>query len=93
MMINLISHLMEEKSGRFSLNMVLDIFRNLHNINLPCGIVCMDRRVAYSANSEFIYAETQEAILLPRVKSLSTICQNIIDLNTNVLHFAMSKSF
>ena len=47
MMINLISHLMEEKSGRFSLNMVLDIFRNLHNINLPYGIVCMDRRITY----------------------------------------------
>ena len=35
MVINLISHITEEKSARFFLNMVLEIFGKLEPINLP----------------------------------------------------------
>ena len=42
--------------------MVVNIFRDLGPINLPYGVVCMDRRITYtygsSAHSEFIYTET-----------------------------------
>ena len=62
---------------------------------LPHGIVCTDRRITNtycsSARSQFIYTETQCAFFLPSVESLLTICQNITDLNSNVLHFAMSE--
>ena len=62
---------------------------------LPYGVVCMDRRITNtygsSAQSQFIYTETQGAFFLPSVETLLTIYQNIIDLNTNGLHFAMSE--
>jgi len=44
-MINFMSHLIEEKSARFSLNMVQYVFRNLDKINVPYGILCIDRRI------------------------------------------------
>jgi len=42
--IYLISHLKEERSARFSLNTVLDIFRNSDHIKLPYGM-CVQRGV------------------------------------------------
>ena len=61
----------------------------------PYGVVCTDRRITNtygsSAQSQFIYTETQGAFFLPSVETLLTIYQNIIDLNTNGLHFAMSE--
>jgi len=55
----------------------------------------MDRCITYAygstARSKFIYTETQGAFFLPSVESLLTICQNITDLNKNVLHFEMSE--
>ena len=64
-MINFISHVTEEKSANFSLNIVMDIFRNLNPTYLPYGIVCTDRRITYTygstARSKFIYTETEDA--------------------------------
>ena len=94
-MIHLISHVTEEKSANFSLNIVLDVFRDLDPTYLPYGIVCMDRRITYTygstARSKFIYTETEDATFLPFVETFLTICQNILDLNKIVLHFAMSE--
>jgi hypothetical protein len=46
-MINWISHLTEEKSASFPLNMVLGVFRNLDPIHLPFSLLCVDRRINY----------------------------------------------
>ena len=63
--INLISHVTEEKSTSFRSNIVLDVFRNLDPNYLPYGIVCTDRRITYTygsiARSKFIYTETEDA--------------------------------
>ena len=59
--INLISHVTEGKSVSFSLNIVLDVFRNLDPTYLPYDIVCTDRRITYTYSSiarcRFIYTE------------------------------------
>ena len=46
--INLISYITEEITARFSINNLLDVFRKLEAINVPYGIVCMDRRITYA---------------------------------------------
>ena len=69
--INLISHITEEMPARFSLNIVVDVFRYSDPINLPYGTVCMDRRITYAcgsiAQSKFIYTETDDAFFFYRV--------------------------
>ena len=48
--LNFVSHLREEKPGSFSLNRILDVFRNLNSINLLYGIVC----IAWGATSRTV---------------------------------------
>ena len=53
----------------FSLNIVVDVFRNLDPINMPYGTVCMDRRITFAYSSsihfKFTYTETEVAFLFP----------------------------
>ena len=51
MIINFISHLREEESASFSLNMVLVVNRHLKSINLPYGVVGMDGCITYVCDS------------------------------------------
>jgi len=72
-MINLISHVTEEKSASFTLNIVIDVFRNLDPTYLPYSVICTDRLITYTygstARSKFIYTETEDAFFLPFVKT------------------------
>ena len=51
MIINLISHLTEEKSASFSSNLLVNIFRYLDPINLPYVIFFMANLFAQKPNT------------------------------------------
>jgi len=77
MIINFISHLREEESASFSLNMVLVVNRHLKSINLPYGVVGMDGCITYVCDSiahstrKFICTWTQGPFFYEPLKGLA----------------------
>ena len=56
MIINLVSHIKEEKWAVFTLNMVLVKLRYLDPINLPYFTVCIDRHINLFAQKRKIHS-------------------------------------
>jgi len=72
--LNFKLHLREEKTGSFSLNRVLDVFRNLDSVSLRYGMLCMDGHITYVRDSilhsQFICTETQNPFFYYALKKL-----------------------